>query len=92
MSICYHFRHDHESSSFRKLGVHKWICRKIFDYYLGIYRNRKTVGNCRRFSVFYFSAMCSFSTGENFTTKKCSFQNISIQTEKAVICFSVIPL
>ena len=26
-SICYHFRCDHESSSFRKLARNKWICQ-----------------------------------------------------------------
>ena len=27
-SIYYHFRRDHESSSFRKLARNKWICRE----------------------------------------------------------------
>ena len=29
-SIYYHFRHDHESSSFQKLARNKWIFQKIF--------------------------------------------------------------
>ena len=32
-SIYYHFRHDHESSSFRKLARNKWICREICDFF-----------------------------------------------------------
>ena len=32
-SICYHFRHDHESSSFRKLARNKWICRETCDFF-----------------------------------------------------------
>ena len=33
-SIYYHFRRDHESSSFRKLARNKWICWEIFDFFL----------------------------------------------------------
>ena len=32
-SICYHFRRDHESSSFRKLARNKWICRETCDFF-----------------------------------------------------------
>ena len=32
-SIYYHFRHGHESSSFRKLARNKWICREICDFF-----------------------------------------------------------
>ena len=32
-SIYYHFRRDHESSSFRKLARNKWICREIYDFF-----------------------------------------------------------
>ena len=32
-SIYYHFRRDHESSSFRKLARNNWICRKTFDFF-----------------------------------------------------------
>ena len=31
-SIYYHFRRDHESSSFRKLARNKWICWEICDF------------------------------------------------------------
>ena len=32
-SIYYHFRHDPESSSFRKLARSKWICRETWDFF-----------------------------------------------------------
>ena len=32
-SICYHFRRNHESSSFRKLARNKWICRETCDFF-----------------------------------------------------------
>ena len=32
-SIYYHFRHDHESSSFQKLARNKWICRETCDFF-----------------------------------------------------------
>ena len=32
-SIYYHFRRDHESSSFRKLARNKWICRETCDFF-----------------------------------------------------------
>ena len=32
-SIYYHFRHDHESSSFPKLARNKWICRETYDFF-----------------------------------------------------------
>ena len=35
-SIYYHFRRDHESSSFRKLARNKWICREICDFFFVI--------------------------------------------------------
>ena len=31
--IYYHFRRDHESSSFRKLARNKWICRETCDFF-----------------------------------------------------------
>ena len=33
-SIYYHFRHDHESSSFRKLARNKWSCRETCDFFV----------------------------------------------------------
>ena len=38
-SIYYHFRRDHESSSFRKLARNKWICRETCDFF----RNNKMI-------------------------------------------------
>ena len=35
-SIYYHFRRDHESSSFRKIARNKWICRETCDFYFVI--------------------------------------------------------
>ena len=32
-SIYYHFRRDHECSSFRKLARNTWICRKACDFF-----------------------------------------------------------
>ena len=32
-SIYYHFRRDHESSSFWKLARNKWICQEICDFF-----------------------------------------------------------
>ena len=32
-SIYYHFRPDHQSSSFRKLARDKWICRETCDFF-----------------------------------------------------------
>ena len=32
-SIYYHFRRDHESSSFRKLAKNRWICRETCDFF-----------------------------------------------------------
>ena len=32
-SIYYHFRRDHESSSFRKLASNKWICQEICNFF-----------------------------------------------------------
>ena len=32
-SIYYHFRRDHESSSFRKPARNKWICLEAFDFF-----------------------------------------------------------
>ena len=31
-SIYYHFRRDHERSSFRKLGRNNWLCRETCDF------------------------------------------------------------
>ena len=36
-SIYYHFRRDHESSSFPKLARNKWICRETCDFLWSIY-------------------------------------------------------
>ena len=33
MTIYYHFKRDHESSSFRKLARSKWICRETYDFF-----------------------------------------------------------
>ena len=35
-SIYYHFRHGHESSSFRKLARNKLVCPEIFDFFVVI--------------------------------------------------------
>ena len=45
-SIYYHFRRDHESSSFWKLARNKWICREICDFffkqwYITIYKSQQ---------------------------------------------------
>ena len=41
VSIYYHFKRDHESSSYRKLARNKWICRETFDFLVKIELNLK---------------------------------------------------
>ena len=41
-SIYYHFRQDHESSSFRKLAGNKWICQESCDFFHGFRFSQST--------------------------------------------------
>ena len=76
MSIYYHFRRDHESSSFQKLARNKWICRETFDFFLVINLLRVDVFQEKQ-GILQQIILCPSNKPKKTCTRPCDTNNLT---------------